>query len=237
MKTAVVTVAVTVSFVVTGCASGGGSQSSSDCSAQVRADGIVYTSHGYTERSATRYCVREEADCADVGPDAAGSLFPESPRHVTTWTFVNYPPAKVLGIRAGSTDSFAVFVADSVPAEERDRIYEDLATERARNARTSARRCSSRHVRWTAPTVTRQPCSRSSSRPREAEDGAHPLGQLLDVSIFLPGPRQHSLGGGNGSHADFTAVLQSDDQAFRPSERPAHASLEATNLLGGDSSR
>jgi hypothetical protein len=99
MKTAVVTVAVTVSFVVTGCASGSGSQTSSDCSAQVRAGGIRYTPHGYTERSATEFASAEEADCADVGPDAAGSLFPESPRHVTTWTFVNYRPAKVLGIR------------------------------------------------------------------------------------------------------------------------------------------
>jgi hypothetical protein len=128
MKTAVVTVAVTVSFVVTGCASGSGSQTSSDCSAQVRAGGIVYTSHGYTERSATEFASAEEADCADVGPDAAGSLFPESPRHVRTWTIANYPPAKFLGVRAGNTDSLAVFAADSVPPEERDRIYEDLAT-------------------------------------------------------------------------------------------------------------
>jgi hypothetical protein len=29
---------------------------------------------------------------------------------------------------AGITDSLAVFVADAVPPEERDRIYEDLAT-------------------------------------------------------------------------------------------------------------
>jgi hypothetical protein len=34
-----------------------------------------------------------------------------------------------LGVRAaGNTDSLAVFVADSVPPEERERIYEDLAT-------------------------------------------------------------------------------------------------------------
>jgi hypothetical protein len=136
MKAAVVTVAVTLAFVVTGCAGNGGSQTagnggsqtSSDCSAQVRADGIVYTSHGYTERSATKHSSAEEADCEDVGPDAAGSVFPESPRHVTTWTFANYPPAKVLGVRSGNKDSFAVFVADSVPPDERDRIYEDLVS-------------------------------------------------------------------------------------------------------------
>lgn len=130
MKAAVVTVVATLSFVVTGCAGNGGSQTASDCSAQVRADGIVYTSHIYTERSATEFSSAEEADCEDFGPDAAGSVFPESPRHVTTWRFANYPPAKVLGVRFGNTDSFAVFVADSVPPEERDRIYEDLASGR-----------------------------------------------------------------------------------------------------------
>ena len=128
MKAAVVTVAVTLAFVVTGCAGNGGSQTSSDCSAQVRADGIVYTSHGYTERSATKHSSAEEADCEDVGPDATGSVFPESPRHVTTWTIANYPPAKVLGVRSGNMDSFAVFVADSVSPDERDRIYEDLVS-------------------------------------------------------------------------------------------------------------
>lgn len=89
-------------------------------------DGIVYTSHGYTERKATKYSSAEEADCQDVGPDAAGSVFSESSEQVTTWTFAGHPPAKVLGVRSGR-DSFAVFVADSVNPEERDRIYEDLA--------------------------------------------------------------------------------------------------------------
>ncbi|QNN54707.1 DUF6281 family protein [Nocardioides mesophilus] len=129
MKAAAVTVAVTLNFALTSCAGTGGSQTSSDCSAQVRAAGIVYTSHGYTERSATKRSSAEEADCEDMGPDAADSVFPESPRHVTTWTFANYPPAKVLGVRSGKTDSFVVFVADSVPDEESDRIYEDLASE------------------------------------------------------------------------------------------------------------
>src|SRR5512139_665736 len=112
MKPAAVTVAVTLSFIVTGCAGAGGSQTSGDCSAQVRADGIVYTSHGNTERDATEFASAEEADGQDGGPDAAGSVFPESPRHVTTWRFADYPPAKVLGVRSGNTGSLAVFVAD-----------------------------------------------------------------------------------------------------------------------------
>jgi hypothetical protein len=124
MKAAVVTIAVTLNFVLTSCAGTGGS---SDCSTQVRADGIVYTSIGYTERSATKHSSADEADCEDVGPTAAGSVFPESPRRVTTWRFANYPPGKVLGVRSGNANSLAVFVADSIAPDERDRIYEDLA--------------------------------------------------------------------------------------------------------------
>jgi hypothetical protein len=127
MKSAAVTVAVSFLLGVTGCTGGGASPTSADCSAQVRADGIIYTSHGYTKRSATKFSSAEEADCHDVGPDAAGSVFPDSPRHVTTWRFARYPTAKVLGVRSGNADSFAVFVADSVPPAERDRIYDDLA--------------------------------------------------------------------------------------------------------------
>jgi len=105
------TVAIHVALM-TGCAGNGGSPASADCQSQVRADGIVYTSYGYTERSATAHS--SAADCEDVGPDAAGSVLPESPRLVATWTFANYPSAKVLGVRSGNTDSFAVFFADSV---------------------------------------------------------------------------------------------------------------------------
>jgi hypothetical protein len=126
MKAAGLPLAVTLTFVATGCA-GAGSQTSGDCSAQVRANGIVYTSHGYTRRNATKHSMAEEADCEDVGQDAAGSVFPESPRHVTTWTFAEYPATKVLGVRS-SKGSFAVFVAESVPPDERQRIYEDLAS-------------------------------------------------------------------------------------------------------------
>jgi hypothetical protein len=128
MKAAAGLVAVTLAVVVSGCAGTGGAEGSSDCAAQVRADGVVYTSHGYTDRRPSKHSWAEEADCDDVGADPAGSVFPESPRHVTTWRFADHPPAKVLGVRTGDTDTFAVFVADSVPPDERDRIYVDLAT-------------------------------------------------------------------------------------------------------------
>lgn len=100
---------------------------SGDCAAQVRADGIVYTSYGHTEQPATQHSSAQEADCSDVGPDAEGAVFPATARLVTTWRFADYPPAKVVGVRSDSGDTFAVFVADSVSPQERDRIFADLA--------------------------------------------------------------------------------------------------------------
>lgn len=125
MKAAVTTSAVTLCFVVTGCAGSGGSQTSGDCQAQVRADGIVYTSYGYTERKASRHSAADRADCDDVGEDAAGSVFPDNPEQVDTWSFRGYPTDEVLGVRVDE-GSFAVFVADSVPDAERERIFREL---------------------------------------------------------------------------------------------------------------
>ncbi|MDO9354340.1 MAG: DUF6281 family protein, partial [Solirubrobacteraceae bacterium] len=126
MRTAVVAMSLTLAFTLSGCSGGGGgSQTSRDCSAQVRADGIVYTSDGYTGRNASRHSVADQADCDDVGEDAAGSVFREHPRQVATWRFPGYPPEEVVGVRF-DTNSFAVFVAESVPDAERERIYRDL---------------------------------------------------------------------------------------------------------------
>jgi Family of unknown function (DUF6281) len=108
-----------------GCAEREGQQASRDCSAQIRADGILYTSQGYTDREADKYSLANDGDCQDVGPDADGSV-QETSRQVATWTFRGYPAAKVLGVRLG-TGSFAVFVADSVAPKEREQIYEALA--------------------------------------------------------------------------------------------------------------
>lgn len=119
---------VLAAMVLGGCSMDSGSETSSDCASQVRADGVVYTSYGHTEHSATEFSSAEEADCDDVGDDAAGSVFPEEPRQVTTWAFPQYPPEDVLGVRFDQ-DTFAVFVADTVPPEKRDRIYKALANE------------------------------------------------------------------------------------------------------------
>ena len=125
IRFAVVAISLTLSFAVAGCSGDGGRQTSGDCQAQVRADGIVYTSYGYTERNARKHAVAERADCHDVGKDAAGSVFPEKPQHVTTWSFRGYPPEEVVGARFDK-DTFAVFIADSVPDAARKRIYREL---------------------------------------------------------------------------------------------------------------
>ena len=80
----------------------------------MRVDGTIYTSYGHTERSAIRYSSADEADCEDVGQDAAGTAITEHPRQVTTWAFSGFPPKKVLGVRVDQ-DSFTVFVAQSLP--------------------------------------------------------------------------------------------------------------------------
>lgn len=126
MKAAVVAVSVTLTVLVSSCSEeSSSSQATADCQEQVRADGVVYTSHGYTEQPASRHGVADRARCDDVGQDAAGSVFPEDPEQVTTWSFPGYPPEQVVGVRFDK-DSFAVFVADTVADAERERIYREL---------------------------------------------------------------------------------------------------------------
>ena len=115
-----------------GCAADGGgasdvsgSEAAAKCAPQIRLAGVVYTGYGYTERAATRHTVADEADCQDVGKDAAGLVFPDHPRQVTTWTFKGFPPEKVVGIRFDH-GSYTVFVAESVPHREGDRILRTL---------------------------------------------------------------------------------------------------------------
>jgi len=91
----------------------------------VRLNERVYTSHGYTDRAASRFAEADEAECHDVGQNPPGSVFPDNPRHVTAGSFAGYPTDKVLGVRFDE-DSFGVYVADSVPRTESDRIYKEL---------------------------------------------------------------------------------------------------------------
>ena len=114
-----------VTVAMAGCAQEG-SQSSSDCAAQVRVAGVVYTSYGTTSREATRYVEADEAQCHDVGTDARGSVFADNPAQVRTWAFEGYSPKEVLGVQYGKHE-LGVFIADTVAPEERDSIYANLA--------------------------------------------------------------------------------------------------------------
>lgn len=99
---------------------------SADCSNQVRLHNRVYTSHGYTDRVATRFALAELAECHDVAGE--GSVFPEDPQYVGAWSFPGYPTDQVLGVRFDE-DSFAVYVADGVPRAESERIFRELDSE------------------------------------------------------------------------------------------------------------
>lgn len=145
----------------------------------------MYTSHGYTERKASKYSLADQADCQDVGPDAAGSVFPETPHQVATWTFTGYPPAKVLGVRFGK-DSFAVFVADSVAPEEREQIYEDLAADNASPDTTS-----------TSANPT------DGLRPRDDTESPQNTANVTDPTDGLEPREVPALADWDGRHYDF----------------------------------
>lgn len=114
-----------LALTVAGCAIDGTSHALGDCSAQVRSAGVTYTAYGYTEREAHPYSLADVADCRDSGEDAEGSVFSEHPERVTTWSFAGYEPEEVLGVRFDA-NTFAVFVADTLPEAERDHIFRDL---------------------------------------------------------------------------------------------------------------
>ena len=97
-----------------------------DCQGQIRVDGATFTSYGSAQRDATAHGTADQAECDDTGQDpGGGSVFPDNPQQVETWRFDGYPPAEVLGVRVGGS-GFEVYVADSLPDHERDRILEEL---------------------------------------------------------------------------------------------------------------
>lgn len=125
MRAAAATASLVLGGILSGC-SADNSSAEGDCAAQIRVDGEVYTSHSFTDRQATRHGTADRADCDDAGEDAAGSVFSDDPEQVTTWSFSGYPSDNVLGVRFDE-DSFAVFVADSLPEEERERLSDELS--------------------------------------------------------------------------------------------------------------
>lgn len=98
-----------------------------ECTPQIRFDGVIYTAYDYTDRGATKFGTADEADCHDVRREAPGSVFPNDPQQVAVWTFGAYSSEQVLGVRFGP-DSFTVFIADSVPRDQAERITRALRT-------------------------------------------------------------------------------------------------------------
>ena len=90
--------------------------------------GTVYNSYGYTDHKATKFARADRAECHDVEPNAPGSVFPPNPRQVAVWAFNDHSSKQVVGVRFGR-DSFSVFIAQSVPREEAERIVRELRTD------------------------------------------------------------------------------------------------------------
>lgn len=101
----------------------------SDCTTQIRVGSTVYSSYGFVEGPAVRHASADRADCEDVGEDARGSVFPEDPQQVRTWRFPGFSPDEVVAVRFDER-SFEVFIADSLPAGERDRVGEAVSRRR-----------------------------------------------------------------------------------------------------------
>jgi Family of unknown function (DUF6281) len=124
-------VAVTVAFLVAGCASGTKAPEGAaayECTSQIRLHGVTYSGYGYTDQEATSLGTAGEAVCDDVGRDAPGSVFPDDPQQVAVWGFAGYASDQVLGVRFGQ-DLFVVFIAESVPRHQADRILSELSAE------------------------------------------------------------------------------------------------------------
>ena len=115
-----------LAIVASGCEGCPSSQGEADCQSQVRIDGRVYTSYGFSHSAASEFGVADQAECHDAGCDAPGSVFPANPRQVTVWSFRGYATKDVVGVRFDNADSFGVFVADDVPQAGSDRIYAEL---------------------------------------------------------------------------------------------------------------
>ena len=114
-------------LALAGCATAvtGGTQGAADCTSQVRLGGVVYSGYGSTERPATRHGEADRAECDDLGADAHGSFFPRHPAQVAVWSFAGHPPEEVLGVRRAG-GAFEVFVAESLPDRDRDRVLRRL---------------------------------------------------------------------------------------------------------------
>jgi hypothetical protein len=98
-----------------------------ECASQIRLRGTTYTGAGYTEVRGTQFSSADQADCEDVGPSPRGPVFSERSEQVAVWALPGYSTEEVVTVRFNE-DSFTIFVADSVPRGEIDRIVRELSS-------------------------------------------------------------------------------------------------------------
>lgn len=119
---------LTVMVAAAGCATASTSQApttTADCTQQILVHGNVYSGYGHTDEEATELGTADAAECHDVGPDPAGSVFENDARQVITWSFDRYPTDEVVGV-GFDADTLAVFVAESVPPGRTKQILREL---------------------------------------------------------------------------------------------------------------
>ncbi|WP_341925536.1 DUF6281 family protein [Nocardioides psychrotolerans] len=117
--------ALTLFPACAGAGSGGG-EVSADCAQLMRFEDVVYVGFGTTGRDVSEE-VGEGAlsDCDDMGQDPQGAFFPTEPDKVPLVALEGYEPAEVIGVRADD-GTVTIYVAESVPDEDRDAILEEL---------------------------------------------------------------------------------------------------------------
>lgn len=129
MKVALVAVLL-LSFP-TACAEGRGleTRTERECVPQIRLDETTYVGAGYTEVRGTRFDTAVEADCDDQGPSPRGSEFTEESKQIAVWSLPGYSTDDLVLARFNE-NSFTIFVADSMPRSEIDRVVSELSPSR-----------------------------------------------------------------------------------------------------------
>ena len=100
-----------------------------ECVPRIRLDSTIYIAAGYTEKRGTRFNTADAADCDDEGPSPRGSVFTGHSEQVHVWSLPGYSTDEVVAARFNE-DSFTIFVADSMPRGEIDRVVGELSPTR-----------------------------------------------------------------------------------------------------------
>lgn len=99
-----------------------------ECTPRIRLADKVYVAAGYTDTRGQRFSTAQQATCEDTSSDSRGSVFAEDPEEVAVWSLPGYDTVDVLATRFGG-NSFEVYVSDSMPRQEIDRIVRRLSDE------------------------------------------------------------------------------------------------------------